>query len=78
MAKVINIVTKQEETELPFNAADAKEVMAYLMKYKSSMRSSLSHCELNIMNSLIRLVENNSGVDCIEAMQETAVPLENI
>lgn len=78
MAKVINIVTKQAETELPFNEEDAKEVMNYLMKYKSNTRASLSNCELNIMNSLIKLVENNSGVDCLEALQETAVPLENV
>ena len=70
MSKVINIVTRQEEVEPPFNPEYAKELLAYLLEYKNTSRSSMVFSEHVIMRDLIKFLENNSGVNCIEMLEE--------
>lgn len=63
MAKVLNIVTRQEETDFPYDAVSATEVMAYILEYKAKNRSSMSFGEHCLMRDIIKLVENNSNIN---------------
>lgn len=70
MAKVINIVTRQEETELPFSADSAKEVLTYLMEYKALNRTSMDIGEHIILRDVIKFIENASGVNVVQMIEE--------
>ena len=70
MSKVINIVTRIEEIELPHDAQGGKDLLNHLMEYKALNRSSMSYGEHYLMANIIRMVENNSGVNVCEMIQE--------
>lgn len=72
MTKVINIVTRLEETELPLDAQGAKDLLSHLIEYKALNRSSMSYGEHFIMTALIRMVENNSGLQLDAMLEEKA------
>jgi|GEM_PF-4281076 len=70
MSKVINMATRNPLIELPLDIQGGKDLLNYLMEYKAMNRSSMSFGEHTVMASLIRMVENNSGINVCEMIQE--------
>jgi hypothetical protein len=72
-AKVIEIFTRKEITEMPYKTQNAKDVMKYLMDYKNPRTGeAISSEEYQIINQLVYMMENNSGVTREEVFQQGA------
>ena len=68
MSKVINIFTKKEIIELPFDRQAAQNVMGYLLNYKASDFMNLTMSERLIIDHILNYVANASGADSNEML----------
>jgi hypothetical protein len=61
-AKVIDIFTKKEVTQVPYASKDAQDIMEYIIKYKNPRtEKEASKEEMAIVDTLLYFLENNSG-----------------
>ena len=65
MSKVIDMKTRQEITELPLTQDEGKAILNHLMAFEGT-----SAAQFEIIKNLMRIAENNSGVDFFEYMWE--------
>lgn len=70
MSKITCIESRQPILELPLDQQGGKDLLNHLMEYKALSRSSMNFGEHFLMAALIRMVENNSGVNVCEMVQE--------
>lgn len=71
MSNVINFFTKTAQMSLPFEENSSKQILSYLMEYKANNRESMSLDEHIIMRDLIKFIENNSGVNSCQMIEES-------
>jgi len=63
LAKVVNIFSKQEITEMPYSMESASDIMLYLMQYGNPRTGDpVTQKEMTILDNLLSMVENNSGI----------------
>jgi hypothetical protein len=68
-AKVIDLFTRKEITESLYSPESASEIIGYLMKYESESNSDEDY---KIIDNLLRMLENNSGVAREEVLKKGA------
>lgn len=73
MSKVINILTRIEKTELPFEKAAAEQVLKYLVDYKQNNRSGINDQEITLIAEVLKFIESNSGIDLLEIFEKRKV-----
>ena len=70
MRKVINMFTREEMTELLISQEHGKNIIEHLMKYVNAEDVTHYNPEYGVIDSLIRIIENNSGVSKDEILLE--------
>lgn len=72
LAKVIDLHTKKEITAPPYEKENALRIMEYLMDYANPRTGGHSPMDYKILDQLINMVENNSGVFREEVFKQEA------
>lgn len=72
-AKIIDLFTGKEIIGIPYNGKTAKDVMDYLMKYQNPRTgASVTDDEFKIIDTLLKMIENSSGIAREEALEQGA------
>jgi hypothetical protein len=72
-AKVIEIFSKREMTEMPYTIENAQDIIDYLIKYKNPRTGDgITNEEFVIIDQLLRIVENNSGTNRADVFERGA------
>lgn len=67
MSKVIDIKTRQEITQLPLTTEEGEKILNHLMHFEPK-----TDAEAEIMKNIMKMVENNSGVNFFDYMWNRA------